>query len=88
MFFSLDKLSKWLSSKSPRKKKFILSQRNIYIFPSAFGLFFLVLLLLMLLTAINYQSSLIYLLTFFLGAIFFLSIWACFLNFSGLIVEG
>jgi uncharacterized protein (DUF58 family) len=87
MFFSLDKLSKWLSSKSPRKKIFILSQRNIYIFPSSFGLFFLVLLLLMLLTAINYQSSLIYLLAFFLGSIFFLSIWACFLNFSGLIVE-
>ncbi len=87
MFFSLDKLSKWLSSKSPRKKRFILSQRNIYIFPSSFGFCFLVLLLLMLLTAINYQSSLIYLLTFFLGSIFFLSIWACFLNFSGLIVE-
>ena len=46
-----------------------------------------VLLLLMLLTAINYQSSLIYLLTFFLGTVFFLSILACFLNFSGLKVE-
>lgn len=87
MFFSLDKLSKWLSAKSPRKKKFILSQRNIYIFPSSFGFAFLALLLLMLLTAINYQSSLIYLLTFFLGSIFFLSIWVCFLNFSGLKVE-
>lgn len=87
MFFSLDQLSKWLSAKSPRKKKFILSQKNIYIFPSSFGLAFLVLLLLMLLTAINYQSSLIYLFTFFLGVIFFLSIWGCFLNFSGLNVE-
>jgi uncharacterized protein (DUF58 family) len=38
----------------------------------------------MLITAINYQNSLIYLVTFFLGAIFFFSIWLCFLNLSGL----
>lgn len=87
MFFSLDQLSKWLSAKSPRKKKFILTQKNIYIFPSSFGLAFLISLVVMLLTAINYQSSLIYLFTFFLGVIFFLSIWGCFLNFSGLKVE-
>jgi uncharacterized protein (DUF58 family) len=41
----------------------------------------------MLLTAINYQNSLIYLITFFLGTLFFLSICLCFLNLSGLIVE-
>ena len=41
----------------------------------------------MLLTAINYQNSLIYLLTFLLGTIFFLSIWFCFLNLSGLRIE-
>ncbi len=87
MFSFAEKLSKWLSAKSPKKKKFILSQRNIYIFPSSFGFSFLALLLLMLLTAINYQSSLIYLLTFFLGSVFFLSIWGCFLNLSNLKVE-
>jgi len=42
---------------------------------------------LMLLTAINYQSSLIYLLTFILGAIFVVSIWLCFFNMQGLSVR-
>lgn len=42
----------------------------------------------MLLTAINYQNSLIYLITFFLGSVFVLSIWLCFLNMVGLVVTG
>ncbi|MFV1873718.1 MAG: DUF58 domain-containing protein [Oleiphilus sp.] len=87
MFISLEKLSQWISSKSPRQKIFHLSQRNIYIFPSALGAGFLVMLAVMLLTAINYQNSLIYLLSFFLGTLFFLSIWMCFLNLAGLAVE-
>ena len=41
----------------------------------------------MLLTAINYQNSLIYALTFLLGTCFFMSIWLCFLNLSGLRIE-
>lgn len=87
MLFSSEKLSEWLSSKSPRGAYFELSQRNIYIFPSALGFGFLLLLLLMLLTAINYQNSLIYLVTFFLGTLFFLSIWMCFLNLTRLKVQ-
>lgn len=38
----------------------------------------------MLLTAINYQSSLIYLLVFILGSVFLVSIWLCFFNMHGL----
>lgn len=41
----------------------------------------------MLVTAINYQSSLVYMLTFLLGAVFFVSIWLCFLNLRGLQIE-
>lgn len=41
-------------------------------------------LALMLVTAINYQSSLIYLLVFVLGSIFLISIWLCFFNMHGL----
>jgi len=82
-----EKVSEWLASKSVRKKYFKLSQRNIYIFPTSAGFSFLGLLVLMLVTAINYQNSLVYLLTFFLGSIFFISIWMCFLNLSGLEVS-
>jgi len=79
-----ERIGQWLASKSPRAKYFVLSRHNIYIFPTSAGFAFLGLLLLMLLTAINYQSSLIYLFTFFLSAIFFISIWLCFLNILGL----
>lgn len=76
-----------IASRSQRSDYFKLSQRNVYIFPSRAGFAYLFLLLIMLVTAINYQNSLIYLVTFFLGAIFFLSIWMCFLNLSGLEVS-
>ena len=81
------KISLWISSKSKRSDRFALSQKNIYIFPSKAGFGFLALLALMLVTAINYQSSLVYMLTFLLGSVFFVSIWLCFLNLRGLMIE-
>ena len=82
-----EKVSRWLAAKSPKKSRIVLSQKNIYIFPTSEGFAFLALLILMFLTAINYQNSLIYLLAFFLIVIFFMSIWMCFLNMSGLIIS-
>jgi uncharacterized protein (DUF58 family) len=89
MKFSIfpENISRWLSSKAARNNQFTLSQKNIYIFPSKMGFVFVLLIVLMLLTAINYQNSLIYLFTFFLGALFFVSIMLCFLNLNGLIVS-
>jgi len=89
MKFSLlpESISRWLSSKSARSNQFILSQKNIYIFPSKMGFVFVLLIVLMLLTAVNYQNSLIYLFTFFLSAVFFVSILLCFLNMNGLQVS-
>ncbi len=79
-----DFISRRLSNKNARSAHIVLSQNNIYIFPSSAGLVFVVLLVTLLVTAINYQNSLIYLLTFLLGAMFFISIWLCFLNLSAL----
>lgn len=85
------RFAQWLSLKISRRtargSRFVLSQSNIYIFPSAAGFAFLALLLLMLLTAINYQSSMVFLLTFILAAVFFVSIWLCFFNLFGLELE-
>ncbi len=78
------RISRMLASRSPRKREFVLSQKNIYIFPSKTGLAYLAVCLLMLVTAINYQSSLVYFYTFVLAAMFFMSIWLCFFNLSGL----
>lgn len=77
-------ISRQLSNKKKRSGHIVLSQNNIYIFPSAAGMTFVILLTTLLVTAINYQNSLIYLLTFVLGAMFFISIWLCFLNLRGL----
>jgi hypothetical protein len=65
------KLRAFLSLRSEPSLSHTLSQRTIYIVPDAQGLSFLFMLLVMLVTAINYQSSLIYLLLFSLGALFF-----------------
>jgi len=80
------RLSLWLSSKSPSKPSITLTQKNIYIVPTLQGFGFMLILVLMLVTAINYQSSLVYLFTFFLVSVFFISIWMCFLNLLGLTV--
>jgi len=74
----------WVSSRIPPGKIITLNQKNIFIMPTLEGLGLTLLLLLLLLTAINYQNSLIYLLTFFLGGIFVTSILACFRNLEGL----
>lgn len=75
---------RWIIRRSPASDIKTLSQKNVYIFPTKEGGLFAGLLLLLLLTAINYQSSLVYLFTFLLGALFVFSIIFCFKNLSGL----
>ncbi|UZE97835.1 DUF58 domain-containing protein [Alkalimarinus alittae] len=74
----------WVARRSPVSDIKTLTQRNVYIFPTKEGGLFVGLLLLLLLTAINYQSSLVYLFTFLLGSLFVFSIIFCFKNLSGL----
>lgn len=84
----INKLFKgWLEKRARASSEHYLSQRNIYILPSKQGFAFCLMLALMLLTAINYQSSLIYLLVFILGSTFLISIWLCFFNMQGLVVR-
>ncbi len=79
-----DRISRTISNKRPPAAHIQLSRDNIYVFPTPAGLVFVVLLVILLITAINYQNSLVYLLTFLLGTFFFLSIWLAYLNLSGL----
>jgi uncharacterized protein (DUF58 family) len=78
------RFEKWVRKRIPASKIITLGQRNIFIMPTWAGLGFGFFLLLLLLTAINYQSSLMYLLTFFMGGLFFISILFCFSNLEGL----
>lgn len=75
---------RWVNRRIPRADKQVFSQRNIFILPTGAGVVFGVLLLIMLITGINYQNSLIYLLTFLLGAIMVAAMHQTHRNLAGL----
>lgn len=75
---------RWLGRRIPRADSQAFSQKNIFILPTGAGVVFGVLLLIMLITGINYQNSLIYLLTFALGALFVGAMHQTHRNLSGL----
>lgn len=75
---------KWINQRIPRSDHRVLSQKTIFILPTGAGLVFLVLLLVMLMTGINYQNSLIYLLTFLLGTLFVAAMHQTHGNLAGL----
>lgn len=75
---------RWINRRIPRADSQILSQKNIFILPTAAGVVYGLLLLIMLITGINYQNSLIYLLTFLLGAVFVGAMHQTHRNLSGL----
>ena len=77
----------WVSRRNPPSNTKLLTQKNVFIFPTKEGGLFSLLLLLLLLTAINYQNSLIYIFTFLLGSLFIFSIIFCFKNMSGLSIS-
>lgn len=75
---------RWINRRIPRSDTQVFSQKNIFILPTGAGLVFGVLLLIMLITGINYQNSLIYLMTFALGAVFVGAMHQTHRNLSGL----
>lgn len=76
-------LERWLNRRIPPSREVSLSHHNVFIFPSRTGWCFGLLLIALLLTAINYQNSLIYGLTFWLLSIGHGTIWLTFRNLSG-----
>ncbi|MDL0429651.1 DUF58 domain-containing protein [Marinobacter sp. TBZ242] len=74
----------WVNQRIPRSDQRVFGQRNIFILPTGAGVVFGGLLLIMLITGINYQNSLIYLLTFLLGAVVVAAMHQTHRNLSGL----
>lgn len=75
---------RWLRRRIPASTSFTLSNRSIFIFPSRFGLGYLGMCLCLFLLGTNYQNNLIILLCHFLLAIFLLTLFLSYLNFSRL----
>ena len=74
----------WVNRRIPRDDRRHLDRRSIFILPTGAGAVFGLLLVIMLLTGINYQNSLIYLLTFLLGALLVAAMHQTHNNLSGL----
>lgn len=81
------RFEEWLDRRIPVRPRVQLHQGNLYIFPTRQGLLFMVFVALLLIGAINYQNSLLYLLAFLLGSLMVATILATFRNLSGLQIE-
>jgi len=79
-----ERWQRWVNRRVPRSDSQSFSQKNIFILPTGAGVVFGVLLLVMLITGINYQNSLIYLTTFLLGALFVGAMHQTHRNLAGL----
>jgi uncharacterized protein (DUF58 family) len=82
-----DRFTAWLDKRIPPASSITLTQANVFIFPTKVGFAFSGLLVLMILLAINYQSSLVYGIAFVLGSVFLVTILHTFRNLSGLRIE-
>ena len=78
---------KWLDRRIPANEKVELSQRSIFILPSTVGFMFSLLLILLMVTAINYQNSLIFALAFWLFSVALSAMIFSFRNLSGLVIK-
>lgn len=81
------KFKSWLDRRIPPASQVTLSQRSIFIVPSKTGGMFILLLILLLITAINYQNSLIYGLVFWLFSIGLSAMIFTYRNLSGLTLK-
>ena len=71
----------WVNRRIPPARAVTLDQRRIFIFPSRVGFFFGFCLLVMLLTAINFENNMSYALTFLLATLFVIA--TCFARATG-----
>ncbi len=82
-FFSR-RFERWLNKRMPAENKQQLTRKNVFIFPSRFGLFYLTLSLLIFILGTNYQNNIIILLSYLLVSLFLSAMLHCFYNLSGL----
>lgn len=75
---------RWVNRRIPRADEYRLGRHNIFVLPTREGMLFTGLLLISLLTGINYQNSLIYLFTFILGTMFYGTIFQTYRNLENL----
>ncbi len=78
---------RWLGKRLSWQTATTLNQRNIYIFATSFGLFYLLITTLLFIVALNYQNNSVYAFCFFLVAVFVATILPTFNNIYNLEVR-
>ncbi|WP_245912659.1 DUF58 domain-containing protein [Marinobacterium halophilum] len=81
------RMRRWVLSRQRPARSHRLTQNRIFILPTRAGSAFLLVLLLMLVMAINYENNLIYALTFLLLGIFMVAIFHTYSNLAGIEVR-
>lgn len=79
-----DAITRWLNRRIPSTNAPELTQRSIFIFPSGFGLVFIITALCLFVLGTNYQNNLILLLCYFMLAVMLLHLFISYRNFSKL----
>jgi uncharacterized protein (DUF58 family) len=79
-----DRVESWLTKRVPSRFKHTLSNRNIFILPTRFGLTYLFFDVLLFLLGTNYQNNVILLLSYLLASLFITVMLHSFYNFSQL----
>jgi len=79
-----ERWTRWLDRRIPPACEVVLGHRSIFILPTRTGWLFVILLVLLLVTAINYQNSLIYALTFWLFSVSLVAMLFTFRNMAAL----
>lgn len=77
----------WLDKRQPKAREVTLSQKIIYILPSRFGLWFILLLILLYLLGTNYQNNLILLMSYMLVSVLLLALTLAWRNLHKLTVS-
>ncbi|XOV77835.1 MAG: DUF58 domain-containing protein [Aestuariibacter sp.] len=80
-------MERWLSRRIPDNRQFKMDMSNIFIFPSKFGIWFLLLSFTLFILGSNYRNNLMLLLSFFLVSLFLVTLMSSFANFARLKVQ-
>ncbi|MFT6986572.1 MAG: hypothetical protein ACJAT7_002413 [Psychromonas sp.] len=78
------RFERWLTTRMPAQNSFTLNRKNTFIFPSKFGLHFLILCFTLFLLGTNYQNNLILFVVFFLCSFMVTCLLLSYQNITGL----
>lgn len=82
-----NRLDNWLKRRIPDDRQFQMDMSNVFIFPSKFGIAFILLCGLLFILGTNYRNNLMLLLAYFLLAMFLVNLMKSYANFARLKVQ-